>query len=137
MGGNKRLYKVGRTFVALLIAGGLVLTFFNRDAISMGQKEKEGILTAEQINISFQDIGGKLVLENVKEAQQVKQGDVLMALDNTDWKRKSNKAAAVSISVWKKQRLSKNRLTAVLSSAKNPMTLPARLLLIKSYITSA
>lgn len=84
MGGNKRLYKVGRTFVALLIAGGLVLTFFNRDAISMGQKEKEGILTAEQINISFQDIGGKLVLENVKEAQQVKQGDVLMALDNTD-----------------------------------------------------
>lgn len=79
-----RLRKIGKVFAVILLSGGAVLTFLHNDAISMASKEKEGIVTAEQVNLAFQDIGGKLILENVKEAQRVKKGDVLMQLDTTD-----------------------------------------------------
>lgn len=79
-----RLRKIGKVFAVILLSGGTVLTFLHNDAISMASKEKEGIVTAEQVNLAFQDIGGKLILENVKEAQRVKKGDLLMQLDTTD-----------------------------------------------------
>lgn len=81
---SKEIWKFGKGFFLLLVLGGLILSFFNRDAISMGQKEKEGILTAEQINLAFQSVSGKLIAENVQEAQQVKKGEILLELDPTD-----------------------------------------------------
>lgn len=84
MESRKQYMSWGRIFLFILVAGGLVLTFLGNDAISMSRRQKEGILTAEQVNLAFQDIGGRLILENVKEGQLVRQGDLLMQLDSTD-----------------------------------------------------
>lgn len=54
------------------------------DPIALGVENKEGILTAEQVKVSFDSVGGRMISENVQEAQFVKKGDVLMVLDSTD-----------------------------------------------------
>jgi len=41
-------------------------------------------LTAEQVKVSFDSVGGRLVNEAVKESQEIKKGDILMELDSTD-----------------------------------------------------
>ncbi|MBQ6712313.1 MAG: biotin/lipoyl-binding protein [Selenomonadales bacterium] len=60
----------------------------------MNQKEREGILTAEQVQVAFQNVGGKLTEEHVIESQYVKKGDILMVLDSTDTDLAIEKAEA-------------------------------------------
>lgn len=47
-------------------------------------RRKDGILTAEQVKVSFQSVSGKMVNEAVQESQEVKAGDILIQLDSTD-----------------------------------------------------
>lgn len=54
------------------------------DAVAQGIANKDGILTAEQVKVSFQSVSGKMVNEAVQESQEVKAGDILMQLDSTD-----------------------------------------------------
>jgi len=54
------------------------------DAIVLATEKKNGILTAEQIKLSFDSVGGRLIYEGIKEGDRVKKGDVLMTLDSTD-----------------------------------------------------
>ncbi|ENG6272140.1 biotin/lipoyl-binding protein [Yersinia enterocolitica] len=50
----------------------------------MAKSIKSGVLTADEINIAFENVGGKLISRKVQESQQVKKGDVLMVLDEVD-----------------------------------------------------
>ncbi|OHT24252.1 hypothetical protein A3Q29_18790 [Providencia stuartii] len=50
----------------------------------MAKKLKSGVLTADKINVSFENVGGKLQERYVEESDFVKKGDVLMQLDSTD-----------------------------------------------------
>lgn len=81
---KKKSLRVGIVFLVLLFSAGLVLLYKGNDAIELAVKKKEGILTAEQVKVSFDSVSGRLVNEAVKEAQEVKKGDVLMVLDSTD-----------------------------------------------------
>ncbi|MGL5515004.1 MAG: HlyD family secretion protein, partial [Sporomusa sp.] len=81
---EQKAVRVGIVFLALLLLGGTVLVFAGRDAVTLALEKKEGILSAEQIKIAFENIGGRLVNEAVIESQQVKKGDILMVLDSTD-----------------------------------------------------
>ncbi|NOU95874.1 biotin/lipoyl-binding protein [Paenibacillus sp. LMG 31456] len=65
-------------------AGGWMLQAQGKDAVTLAGASKSSILTAEQVNISFQGVGGKIVDVQVIEEQKVKTGDVLMILDSTD-----------------------------------------------------
>lgn len=76
--------KLGLFFIALLIVGGLLLMYTGNDAVVMGREKKEGILTAEQVKISFDSVKGRLIKEAVKEGEYVKKGQILMELDPTD-----------------------------------------------------
>jgi Multidrug resistance efflux pump len=75
---------MGIIFLTLLFVGGGLLIFMGHDAVTLATEKKEGILTAEQVKISFENIGGRLVKEVVQESQEVKCGDILMVLDSTD-----------------------------------------------------
>ena len=79
-----RVRNFGLIFVAIILVTGLVLMYKGNDPIALGVENKEGILTAEQVKVSFDYVGGRMISENVQEAQFVKKGDVLMVLDSTD-----------------------------------------------------
>ena len=81
---RKKTIKIGILFIAMLFIGGLILMYKGNDAVALAVEKKEGILTAEQVKVSFDSVSGRLVNEAVKEAQEVRKGDVLMVLDSTD-----------------------------------------------------
>jgi len=84
MNWQKKSTKISIAFILLLFVGGFLLMYKGNDAVAMALKKKEGIVTAEQVKVSFNSVNGRLIKEAVKEAQQVKKGEVLMVLDSTD-----------------------------------------------------
>ena len=76
--------RLGIIFIALLIISGVVLMYRGNDAVVLATEKKEGILTAEQIKLSFDSVSGRMIDEAVIEGQRVKAGDVIMVLDPTD-----------------------------------------------------
>lgn len=81
---QKKSVKFGIAGIVVLIAAGILLMYTGNDAVALALEKKEGILTAEQVKVSFDSVSGRIVSENVKEAQEVKKGDVLMVLDSKD-----------------------------------------------------
>ncbi|MGG1661171.1 HlyD family secretion protein [Brevibacillus sp. NRS-1366] len=75
-----------------LVGGGGMLATYGKDAVSVAATQKESILTAEQVNVSFQQVGGRVTQVEVQEEQQVKKGDVLIRLDPTDLDLQIDKA---------------------------------------------
>lgn len=81
---KKKSLRIGFIFIGLLFLGGIILMYKGNDAVALATEHKEGILTAEQVKMSFDSVSGRLVNEAVQEAQEVKKGDILMELDSTD-----------------------------------------------------
>lgn len=71
--------------IVALISGGILMTMEGKDAVTMAATNKNSLLTADTINTSFQGVGGKVTAIQITEEQQVKQGDILMTLDSTDF----------------------------------------------------
>lgn len=76
--------RVGIIFIVILIVSGIVLMYRGNDAVFLATERKDAILTAEQIKLAFDSVGGRMINEAVKEGQEVKAGDLIMALDSTD-----------------------------------------------------
>ena len=70
--------------VVLIAASSLIYFGSQNDAVSVAQSIKAGILTADEVNVAFQNVGGRIVARDIEESQLVKKGDVLMLLDPTD-----------------------------------------------------
>jgi HlyD family secretion protein len=81
---RQRAMKMGIILLVLLVVAGVCLLFTGHDAVVQAMKIKSGILTAEQVKVSFNSVSGKLQKEAVQESQEVKKGDVLLVLDSTD-----------------------------------------------------
>ena len=81
---KKKAKRVGIVFIVLFIVAGLVLMYTGNDAVVLAVRQKEGILTAEQVKMSFDSVSGRLVREAVQEGDEVKAGDIIMELDATD-----------------------------------------------------
>lgn len=77
-----------------LSGGGWMLAAQGKDAVTLASSNKGSILTAEQVNVSFQGVGGKIIDLPIKEEQAVRKGDVLMTLDPTDIDLQLRKAQA-------------------------------------------
>ena len=84
MNTRQKALRTGAIFIAVLIVAGLLLLYKGNDAVAIGMEKKEGILTAEQVKMSFDSVSGRLLKEAVKEGGTVKAGDVIMELDSTD-----------------------------------------------------
>ncbi|MEC0237638.1 biotin/lipoyl-binding protein [Paenibacillus kribbensis] len=80
---NKKLIPYALLVLALG-TGGTMMAMSGKDAVSMAAQQKNTLLTADTVNISFQGVGGRVKSIEVKEEQQVKKGDVLMTLDPVD-----------------------------------------------------
>ena len=84
MGARRKAIRAGIFFIALLIVSGVVLMYRGNDAVILATQKKDGILTAEQVKLSFDSVGGRLINEAVREGQEVKAGQIVMELDATD-----------------------------------------------------
>ncbi len=84
MGARRKAIRAGILFIALLVVSGVVLMYRGNDAVFLATQKKDGILTAEQIKLSFDSVGGRLINEAVREGQEVTAGQVVMELDPTD-----------------------------------------------------
>lgn len=80
----KHMTPLSVVFISVLVIGGILLLYKGSDAVAMGKTTKAGIVTAEQVNVSFDSVQGRLLKEAVKEGDMVQKGDVLMVLDSTD-----------------------------------------------------
>lgn len=76
--------RMGIAAVVALAVCGAALMYSGNDAVALAKQRKDGILTAEQVKVSFDSVSGRLVREAVKEGDHVKRGDVLMVMDPTD-----------------------------------------------------
>lgn len=81
---KKKSIITGIIFCTLLIICGIVLMYEGNDAIALATEKKNGILTAEQVKLSFDSVSGRMINEAVKEGQDVQKGDIIMQLDSTD-----------------------------------------------------
>ncbi len=82
--GKHKAARGGMIFLALLIISGVILMYRGNDAVFLGSEIKEGILTAEQIKLAFDSVGGRMINEAVREGQEVQAGEIVMELDPTD-----------------------------------------------------
>ena len=76
MAPRRKAIRAGILFIAILIISGVVLMYRGNDAVFLATEKKDGILTAEQIKLSFDSVGGRLINENVREGQEVHAGQV-------------------------------------------------------------
>lgn len=82
---KKKIVAIPVIFLSLLLIGSSLIYFGTRnDAVSVAKSIKSGVLTADEINVAFQNVGGKVIKKNVQESQWVKKGDVLYVLDDVD-----------------------------------------------------
>lgn len=92
---NKNV-KIPIIFLILLTFGSTLIFFGSRnDAVTVAKSIKSGVLTADEINVAFQNVGGKVLTRAVQESQQVKKGDVLMVLEDTDTRLAIDRLKAV------------------------------------------
>lgn len=81
----KNMLRTTGIFAGLLTVGSLLIYFGTRnDAVTVARSIKAGVLTADEVNTAFQNVGGRLVERPIIESQHVKKGEVLAKLDDTD-----------------------------------------------------
>ena len=70
--------------VAALLAGGVLLTLTGKDSVSVYAQKRDSLLAAEQFNVSFQQVGGRVTDVLAQDGQFVEQGETLIILDMGD-----------------------------------------------------
>jgi len=70
----------------LTLSSFLIFLGSRGDASTVAQRIKSGVLTADEINVAFENVGGTLMERNLIESQEVKKGQLLLALDEVDTK---------------------------------------------------
>ena len=53
---HSKQVKIGLFFLGLIAVCGLVLLFKGNDAVAMAKEKRDGIVTAEQIKVSFDSV---------------------------------------------------------------------------------
>lgn len=136
MNTRQKALRTGAIFIALLVIAGILLMYRGNDAVALGMEKKEGILTAEQVKMSFDSVSGRLLKEAVKEGDTVKAGDVIMELDptDTDLSIERTKAQIAQLDAQirstggtqpSRQRRPRSRTARSTTTARRPCSMPA------------
>ena len=70
--------------IAAVLTGGILLSLSGKDAVSVYAQKRDSLLSAEQYNISFQQVGGRVTEVLVSEGAYVEAGVELIILDTSD-----------------------------------------------------
>jgi multidrug resistance efflux pump len=81
---NKKSIVIPIILALALGSGGYMLMGSGTDAVTLAAQEKGSIVTSDQVNISFNQVGGRITNILAQEEQRVKKGDVLAVIDPTD-----------------------------------------------------
>lgn len=82
---SRTMLRTAAIFGAVLVVSSLLIFFGSRnDATSVAQSIKSGVLTADEVNVAFETVGGRVTVRDIEESQSVKKGNTLMVLDATD-----------------------------------------------------
>lgn len=85
---TKQKRDIARTIAGFAAAGvvaaGLILLGNRNDAISEAESLKAGVLTAHQVRVAFETVGGRLTERPIEEGRIVEAGDLLLGIDGTD-----------------------------------------------------
>lgn len=116
----KKNVKIPVIFLLLLFFGSFLIFLGSRnDAVTVAKSIKSGVLTADEINVAFQNVGGKVIKRFVEESQMVKKGDPLMQLEDVDTKLAIDRLQALVDS----QRAAVNQEQAAIEITKNETNL--------------
>lgn len=116
----KKNVKIPLIFLLLLFFGSFLIFLGSRnDAVTVAKCIKSGVLTADEINIAFQNVGGKVIKRFVEESQMVKKGDPLMQLEDVDTKLAIDRLQALVDS----QRAAVNQEQAAIEITENETNL--------------
>jgi len=80
---KKKMIPAAILIVAVL-TGGILLSMNGKDALSVYAQKRDSLLAAEQYNISFQQVGGRVTEVLVGEGQFVEEGEAMIILDTSD-----------------------------------------------------
>jgi multidrug resistance efflux pump len=81
---NKKSMVIPVILTLALGSGGYMLMGSGTDAVTLAAQEKGSIVTSDQVNVSFNQVGGRITNILAQEEQRVKKGDVLAVIDPTD-----------------------------------------------------
>lgn len=81
---NKKSIVIPIILALALGSGGYMLMGSGTDAVTLAAQEKGSIVTSDQVNVSFNQVGGRITNILAQEEQRVKKGDVLAVIDPTD-----------------------------------------------------
>ena len=116
----KKNVKIPVIFLLLLFFGSFLIFLGSRnDAVTVAKSIKSGVLTADEINVAFQNVGGKVIKRFVEESQMVKKGDPLMQLEDVDTKLAIDRLKALVDS----QRAAVNQEQAAIEITENETNL--------------
>ncbi len=116
----KKNVKIPVIFLLLLFVGSFLIFLGSRnDAVTVAKSIKSGVLTADEINVAFQNVGGKVIKRFVEESQMVKKGDPLMQLEDVDTKLAIDRLQALVDS----QRAAVNQEQAAIEITENETNL--------------
>ena len=81
----KNMLRTTGIFAGLLTVGSLLIYFGTRnDAVTVARSIKAGVLTADEVNTAFQNVGGRLVERPIIESQHVKNTDTRLAMASAE-----------------------------------------------------
>lgn len=83
---ERPVFRTVMLFAVLLTVAVLLIMLGRRnDAVTNAQLYQAGVLSADSVNVSPENIGGKLIERCFEESALVKKGDVLLRLDPVDF----------------------------------------------------
>ena len=116
MNTRQKALRTGAIFIALLVIAGILLMYRGNDAVALGMEKKEGILTAEQVKMSFDSVSGRLLKEAVKEGDTVKAGDEIAILEAMKMENQQRAAVSAAQATLKNSQVDYNRKAALLDA---------------------
>ena len=84
---QKPIFRTLMFFVIVLCVALLLIMMGRRnDAVTQAQYYHAGVLTADEVNVAFQNVSGRLISRHVDESDRVEAGTPLLDLDESDLK---------------------------------------------------
>lgn len=82
---SRPVFRTLMFFVVIICTASLLIMIGTRsDAVTQARRLQAGVVAADEISVSFENVGGRLVKRRVNESDTVKKGDLLLEINAED-----------------------------------------------------